>query len=1031
LDLERITKWTVNKEEEWRLRGTRMIVCDCGHAQGSAQVQESLTAVGAQVSHTFQLIPGMAAGMSPEALQKFFERFPDAKVLPDRRRQIPPMPFSMDEWKEIKGPAPLIATSPEVPEVSPLALSLMKADDVQALGFDGTGVKVCVIDSGIDFSHPDLQGTALVGADGNPLAVDFTETDLADTVGHGTAVAGCIASQGRQVYTITDEQSGAPAAYTKIKGIAPGARFMSAKVFDTRVNSGYDSSIIAALEWAAANGAQIINMSLGGVALPNDGTDPLAAAVTAVRQQGILVIISAGNEGGGQGSLGSPGSSPGALTVGASTMFRSFSELGFLAEPGKWTADQMASFSSIGPTADGRLKPEILAPGAFDWGLAPVHGAEEGSVYQLFGGTSQAAPLMTGAACLVYQAFNKQNQRYPTPDEAVRIACSTADDLGFPSPMQGAGRVNCLAAVQAILGQSHGIMVSHPEPVRLTPGSETKLYIDLTNTGAEGAQVSVKPTRFDLDQANSVTFSGRIATAQSPQEIHFNVAPDTELMHISLGWQMEQIGGNTPRLMVALYDPAGNFANYQRPNTTGGLELGKSVDTWIARPMAGRWTARVVLRLGQRDTNQEYALSVRTHQRKAWDWVAVDQGAQTVPVGAGESTQLTLTVKVPQGTAAGAYAGYVAVGNIQVPVAVVVPIALEQGSATFAGSFQHGYQGSWGNGDWIHHDLPIPAGTKSLVTSVQWPDVDNALEFYLVDPTGNPVMGRSNNEDILADGDTDQLGSQIVLANPTPGTWRLITHSFAYCGRSQPEPYSGTVEVAGELVSPRTIQMRVARGEGAPVALLVRNPGRLPMTIQALAHTAESRLIWHPISAEIKAGIKADGRAEGEGQVTLGTVKVPFGARQLGVVASWSEPDVEVCLSMFDPVAQGNRASNTSMTGQVSVLETHPVVGEWTVMAGITSPSPGNRTVTLKGATFVVAPEQIDEIKAEAITVQPGNQALLPLTLRLPDNVATLTGQILVTTTQGDRLGSLSFQIQADDKTGDGDAHGTAAATKE
>jgi subtilisin family serine protease len=1004
-----------------------MIVCECGIAKGTDQLKQSLADCGAQVAHSFSLITGVAAIMSPEALKKFFAKYPNAKVLPDRRRQIPPKPFTPDDWKEVAGPADTLASSPAQPQSSPLALSLMKVDDVHALGISGEGVRVCVIDSGIDFSHPDLQGIAVIGQNGKPLAADFTETDLEDTLGHGTAVAGCIAAQGRQIYTITDEVSGKPVAFSRIKGMAPGVQIMTAKVFDTRVPSGYDSSIIAALEWAAENGAHIINMSLGGTTLPNDGNDPLAQAVTALRERGILVVVSAGNEGGGIGTLKSPGSSPGALTVGASTSYRSFSELGFLAQPGLWTADQLATFSSLGPSADGRIKPEILAPGAYDWGLAPTAGSEEGQNFQLFGGTSQAAPLMAGVAALVYHAFYKARGRFPTPDELVRIACSTADDLGLPAHMQGAGRANALRAVQAVLGQTQALTVSQPQPTIALPGQDVPFTVDVTNVGTESISVPVKGMTFESLKGLSHSFQGEIATAQANLDIPFQVAGGIDLMHISLDWPSEQHGPSSPRLMVAVYDPKGRFVNYQRPNISGDVELGKSVDAWIARPAAGRWTARVTLRLGVRDTVQPFTLSMRAYRRTAWNWVSGDAGP--LSLAPGETRQLAFRLRVPDGTPAGTHAGHLMVGTTAVPLSVVVPIALARGQGSFAGSFQHGYQGDWGNGDWIYHALPVPEGARSLIASIQWPDVDNALEFYLIDPAGITVQGRSNSMDVMDDGDSDVRGGQIVQANPQPGTWRLALHSFAFSGRGQPEPYTGNIELAGELVSPRTIQMRVGPGEQAPMALYVRNPGLMPLTVEPVVQTAEPKLSWQPVESQLKTGVDANGQAHGEGQATVATVQVPYGAKQIGIMLTWDSPDTAISVSMYDSVAQSDRATMTSSQGQAMVMCSDPVPGEWQIMAGVQSAGVEAKTVNLKGAVFLVAPQALSDVVASPVTVQPGASAVLPLTVKMPEATDALEGRIVVVSTRGDRMGDLSFRIQADGLSG-GSARAQVAATR-
>ncbi len=1006
--------------------GTRMIVCDCGHEHEPRRLREQLSRCGAKVRHAFRLIPGVVAEMGPDSLREFFARYPGARVVPDRQRHIPPMPFGPDDWAEVMGPGETLPTSPKEPQVAPLALSLMKADKVQEMGIDGSGVRVCIVDTGVDFTHPDLLGTALLGPDGNPLAADFTETDLTDNIGHGTAVAGCVAAQARQVHTIRDSRDQV-VSYSRIKGIAPGVRLMSAKVFDARVSSGYDSTIIAALEWAAEQQAHIINLSLGGVSIPNDGSDPLGRAVARLREQGILVVVSAGNAGAGHGTLKSPGSSPGALTVGATTMFRSFAELGFLTEHGKWTADQLASFSSQGPSADGRIKPEIMAPGAYDWGLAPAQGAAEGQMFQLFGGTSQAAPLMAGAAALVYQAFHKVRGRFPTPDELLRIVCSTADDLGLPAHMQGAGRVNALQAVQAVLGQAPVVAASLPGPVVAAPGQEASLKVELTNLGTEEARLSLRPTRFEPARAKSMAFTGEIGQEEPTQHIHFDVLPGTNAMQVSVEWPMEEHDPRSPRLMLALYDPKGRLINYQAPSFSGELELGKSVDAWVGRPTPGRWTARVVLRLGEQGTRLPFTLSVRGFRRAAWRWATLEQTAHTLAPG--ETREVAVTLRVPEETPSGMYTGHLLLGTAALPLSVVVPIALKDGRGVFAGSFQHGYQGSWGNGDWFYHELPVPAGTRSVIASLQWPDVDNALEFYLINPQGHTVMGRSNTQEILDDGDSDVLGSQIVLADPEPGTWRLLLHSFAFCGRGKPEPYFGTVEAGGELVSPRSVQMRVAPGGQAPMAILVQNPGRMPLTLKATAQSSHPRLVWQTVTQEIKTGVTEEDKAAGTGHAVLAEVDLPYGTRQFGLVLTWDQPDTEVSVSLFDPVAQGDRVTVSSSSQQLVVMESNPVPGRWTIMTGVTTPEVESLTVRLQGAIFTVAPEALAGMESEQVTVQPGGHGVLPLTLRLPEGQENLAGRIVVSTDKGDRLGEVGFRLQADRS--EGNAVDEVAAVKE
>lgn len=1039
-------------------------------AAPDARLRAELDACGAVVHRTFGLIDGAVVGLTPEALRRFLAAHPGARVLPDRRRQIPPLPFREDDWAEAglgshvrpKGQRPALLGTPEAPLMAPLALNLMKADEVHTLGITGEGVRVCVIDSGIDFTHPDLAGTAIIGPDGKPLAADFTETDLTDTIGHGTAVAGSIAAQARQVYTLTDENTGRISGYTRIKGIAPGAKLMSAKVFDARVNSGYDSSIIAALEWAVANGAQIINMSLGGTALPNDGSDSLAAAVTACRERGVLVCVSAGNEGAGIGSLSSPGCSPGALTVGASTMYRSFSQIAFLTEGDKWTADQMASFSSQGPLAGGRIKPDLAAPGAYDWGLAPMAGSEEGKAFQLFGGTSQASPFAAGAAALLYQAFQRMNGRPPTPAEAIRLLTSTADPLGLPGPIQGTGRINILRAVEAVVGRESCALVATPDPLVCPAGGGAQVAIHVQNPGGTALDLPVSAEVFHLDPARSDSFHGSTSVGEGPQPIYFTVAEGVDLLQMSLDWPTEDHTEKSARLMVAVYDPDGRLVNYQRPNSSGDVELGKSVDTWVARPRAGRWTATVHIRLGAKGTILPYTLSCRAYRKEPWDWIAgvrVEAGSTDGTVQAAEATMahpgtqalgtpahsdaralgtsadaaqpkgllttlslapkaeatLHLTVRVPEGTPAATQTGVICLGDLHLPLAVVVPLDLAQGRGRFAGQFQHGYQGSWGNGDWLYHEVRVPQGVQSLIATLQWPDVGNALECYLLNPEGAAVLGRSNADELMEGGTARALGAQFLLANPVPGTWRVALHSFAFCGRGLPEPYIGSVEAGAELVSPRRVEVKAKPGGTIPIALSVKNPARSTLQVQALAQSDQPVLSWQTVTGQIKTGVNNKGEAEGQGYVTLAQVQVPPGARQVGATLTWSDPEAIVSVTLYDPVAANGR-SEVAEAGapHVSLLEVNPVPGTWTLVAGAVSPGVDQRTIPLSGAVFTVGPAPLGPQEAELVTIPPGAEAVVPVRLSLPVGSTEVAGMIRVATPEGDQLGLIPFRVSAE-----------------
>ncbi|MFE7599527.1 S8 family serine peptidase [Streptomyces sp. NPDC057494] len=186
------------------------------------------------------------------------------------------------------------------------APEVWKREDPAGVKATGKGTVVAVLDSGVDYGHPDLgggfgKGHKVVGG------FDFAngDDDPMDDNGHGTHVAGIIAGKAVRKGGVT--------------GMAPDARLLAYKVIGAD-GSGYTSDIIAGIEAAAdpANPqrADVINMSLGGT---GDGTDPLGRAATAAVRAGVVVVAAAGNDGPGSGTVDTPASADGVIAVGAST----------------------------------------------------------------------------------------------------------------------------------------------------------------------------------------------------------------------------------------------------------------------------------------------------------------------------------------------------------------------------------------------------------------------------------------------------------------------------------------------------------------------------------------------------------------------------------------------------------------------------------------------------------------------------------------------------------------------------------------
>jgi subtilisin family serine protease len=276
-------------------------------------------------------------------------------------------------------------------------------------GFTGKGVKVAVLDTGIDKSHPDLK-TRVVGAK------NFTTDPAGDKYGHGTHVASIIAGT-------------AAASSGKYKGVAPDAQLLDGKVCDGE-GGCEESALIAAMEWAAVEQkAKVVNISLGW---PDTAeVNPMEAAVNRLTAQtGTLFVIAAGNEGPDAKTVDSPGSADAALTVGAVDK-----------------SDQLADFSSQGPRlGDDAIKPDVTAPGV-DIVAARAKDGEigepVGQYYLRLSGTSMATPHVVGAAALLAQEH--ANWRGPELKAALMGSAKKLPGQGVFA--QGAGRIDVAKAI--------------------------------------------------------------------------------------------------------------------------------------------------------------------------------------------------------------------------------------------------------------------------------------------------------------------------------------------------------------------------------------------------------------------------------------------------------------------------------------------------------------------------------------------------------------------------------------------------------
>jgi subtilisin family serine protease len=373
------------------------------------------------------------------------------------------------------------------------AIGLIGAPTVWAtFGTQGEGIRIGIIDSGIDYHHPALGGGFGPGFKvAGGYDVVNNDSDPMDDNGHGTHVAGIVAANADTA-----------------KGVAPHATLYAYKALDA-AGRGIDSDIIEAIERTVdpdqnedgADRLDVVNMSLGSEG--GSPTDPTSVAVNNAIQLGVVFCVAAGNSGGrtpvqgrennyffdGSQTISSPGTAELAITVGASVI-----------------SDTVARFSSKGPNRMSfSVKPEVVAPGV------DINSTYLGSTFRVLTGTSMATPMVTGVAALIKSVHPSWS-----PALIKSAIVNKAKDIGRSAYLQGGGRVQAVnsASARTLVTPStlsYGLddpavaTWTSPKPLFVyNKHSTTQSYAAVTSGTTAGISLNVSPSVFSIPANDSL-----------------------------------------------------------------------------------------------------------------------------------------------------------------------------------------------------------------------------------------------------------------------------------------------------------------------------------------------------------------------------------------------------------------------------------------------------------------------------------------------------------------------------------------------